>query len=206
QRFKDLVNVTPDTFLTKSAKNTFTNSQTIGTKTGTLALTATTVNYKFPWQEFNNKTYSQSWHGALTPGLDFRSTATDRRILSAAAGTVTNVSICTYSVNVTVSHADGKVFKYLHLNKSEFDSTKIKSGVNLPQGKKIGLLRKGSFSDNCGYAKQTSSTHHLHWGLPTTSKNTIDQWSILSPNTCWTKPGYSNRCVNSTFGSTNKEV
>ncbi len=197
KEFKDTIKTTPDSFVDKKSKDIFTQSS--------FAL-ATTINYKFPWQEFNTKTYSQGWHGSATPGLDFLSTSSDRRILSSAAGSITSVSVCTYTVNVTIKHSDGKVFKYLHLNKSEFDANTIKVGVSVAQGKRLGLLRTGSFSDSCGYAVQNSSSHHLHWGLPTNFKNTIDLWSITYPSNCWKKTGYSNKCVGSTFGSTNKEV
>lgn len=205
-KFKEKIAKTPDSFLNKVSKDLLISNQSSKVvSASTLALASTTSIYKFPWPELNTKTYSKGWHGT-TIGVDLGSASTNRTILASGTGVVTRVSLCTYSVNVTVKHPDGKIFNYLHLNKNEFDTTKIKNGIVISQGKKLGRLRTGSFDDKCGYAIQNTNYSHIHWALPTNVTNTIDQWSIKYAGNCWTKPGYANRCVGSSFGSTNKEI
>lgn len=210
-KYIDKIKRTPDNFLTTDAKKALSADgleprlkSTDIESLSTLSATSASI-YKFPWPELNTRKYTKGWHGTTT-GLDLGSSSTNRIILASGAGTVTAVSACSSSVNVTVKHPDGKIFKYLHLDKNTFDAGKIKNGVSLTQGKRLGTLKAGNFSDNCGYAVQKADYSHIHWGLPTNVSNTIDLWTITYPGNCWSKPGYSNRCVGSSFGSTNKEV
>lgn len=210
-KYKEKLDNSPDSFLTKDAKKTlgadgFEPGQMNIDRESLATISATSASvYKFPWPELNTRKYTKGWHGTTT-GLDLGSSSTNRIILASGTGTITSVSACSYSVNVTIKHPDGRIFKYLHLDKNTFDAGKIKNGVSVTQGKRLGTLIAGNFSDNCGYAVQKADYSHLHWGLPTNVSNTIDLWSITYPGNCWTKPGYSNRCVGSSFGSTNKEV
>lgn len=58
-------------------------------------------------------------------------------------------------------------YLYAHLD----PTTPITKGKVYAAGDPIGLLVKGEFDANCGYAKQDDNFAHLHWGFPVG-----DQW------------------------------
>lgn len=166
--------------------------------------TASTVNYKFPWPAGQSWGWWQGWHAAAH---DLGTTSTDRRVLAAAEGVVSMVYACNLSTMIDLKHADGAVFRYIHLDKQSVDPTTVRLGARLPQGWVLGVVKPDTWKDgNCGYTTQSPGWAHLHWIMPTDRPITIDGWTIRFPTNTWTKagvkkvPGYG---AASTLPSTN---
>jgi hypothetical protein len=148
---------------------------------------ASTVNYKFPWPAGHAWGWWQGWH---MNAQDLGTTSADRRVLAAADGVVSGVYACTLSTMVDLKHADGAVFRYIHLDKQSVDTSKIRVGARVPQGLVLGTVKPNTWSDgNCGYTQQSPNSAHIHWVMPTDRPVTLDGWTITFPTSAWRKDG-----------------
>jgi murein DD-endopeptidase MepM/ murein hydrolase activator NlpD len=83
---------------------------------------------------------------------------------------------------IDLKHADGTVFRYVHLDKQSVDLTSVRLGARLPQGLVLGVIKPNTWNDeNCGYANQSPGWAHLHWIMPTDRPITIDGWTVTFP-------------------------
>ncbi len=194
--FADLLAATPSTLLAQDALAIL--------RAAPVADATSMVNYKFPWPTGQNWGWWQGWH---TSAHDLGTTSTDRRLLAAADGVVSAVYTCALSAFVDLKHADGTVFRYLHLDKQSVDTATVCIGARVPQGFVLGVVKPDTWSDgNCGYTTQSPGWAHVHWVMPTDRPITIDGWTITFPTNAWTKagvtkvPGYG---AASTLPSTN---
>jgi murein DD-endopeptidase MepM/ murein hydrolase activator NlpD len=194
--FADLLAAAPSNLLTQDAQ------AILGANPAAEA--ASTVNYKFPWSAEQSWGWWQGWH---TSAHDLGTTSTDRRVLAAADGVVSAVYTCALSAFVDLKHADGAVFRYLHLDKYSIDTGTVRVGARVPQGFVLGVVKPDTWEDgNCGYTTQSPGWAHVHWVMPTDRPFTIDGWTITFPTNAWRKdgvtkvPGYGTA---STLPSTN---
>jgi hypothetical protein len=191
--FADLVATTPPALVAPDAKAILAadpalrgTSSTAGTSTFTVE-PASTVNYKFPWPAGHAWGWWQGWHMNAN---DLGTTSADRRVLAAADGVVSSVYSCTLSTMIDLKHADGAVFRYIHLDKQSVDTSKIRVGARVPQGLVLGTVKPNTWSDgNCGYTQQSPNSAHIHWVMPTDRPVTLDGWTITFPTSAWRKDG-----------------
>lgn len=166
-----------------------------------------TVNYKFPWPAGQSWGWWQGWHDSAH---DLGTMSSDRRVLAAAEGVVSTVFACDLSTVIDLKHADGTVFRYIHLDKYSVDGAAIRLGAYVPQGIVLGVAKPDTWDDGrCGYTTQSPGLAHLHWIMPNDRSLTIDGWTIKFPTNTWTKdgvikvPGYG---ASSALRSTNAVV
>ncbi len=160
------------------------------------------VDYEFPWPAGQSWGYWQGWHYNAN---DLGTTSTDRRVLAAADGVVSSIYACTLSTIIDIKHADGAVFRYIHIDRYSVNPKYIKLGKPIKQGQVLGVLKPDTWSDgNCGYTNQSQGWSHLHWVMPTDRPLTIDGWTTQHPTNTWTKdsatrtPSYSSSKLTST--------
>lgn len=201
--FADVIAATPPALLAPDAKAILAADPALHTVRQSTNTTST-VNYKFPWPAGQAWGWWQGWHDSAH---DLGTTGSDRRVLAAADGVVSGIYSCTLSTIIDLQHADGAVFRYVHLDKQSVNTETIRVGVRVPQGLVLGLVRPDTWSDgDCGYTTQSPGWAHLHWVIPTDRPVTVDGWTIQFPANAWSKngvakvPGYGTA---STFPSTN---
>jgi len=194
--FARFLAATPPTLLTADAKVILGADPTLEM--------ASSVNYKLPWPAGQAWGWWQGWH---TSAHDLGTTSTDRRVLAAADGVVSAVYPCTLSTIIDLKHADGVVFRYIHIDKQSVDTATVRVGTRVPQGLVLGVVKPDTWSDgNCGYTNQSQGWAHLHWVMPTDRPITLDGWTVKFPTNVWRKhgatkvPGYG---AASTLPSTN---
>jgi hypothetical protein len=197
--FARLLEATPAPLLAADAKTILGPDPTLKTNS--------TVSYKFPWPSGQAWGWWQGWH---TSAHDLGTTSTDRRVLAAAEGVVSAVYSCTLSTIIDLKHADGAVFRYIHIDKQSVDTASLRVGVRIPQGFVLGVVKPDTWSDgNCGYTTQSPGWAHIHWVMPTDRPITLDGWTITFPSNTWRKdsvtkvPGYG---AASTLPSTNVPI
>lgn len=150
-------------------------------------LPLSTVNYKFPWPAGQSWSWYQGWHNSAH---DLGSTSSDRRILAAAEGTITSVYSCEISTIIDIKHADGEVFRYIHLDKYKINFDRIKVGRTVPQGLVLGELKPDTWQDGkCGYTNQAGAVSHIHWVMPVNRRMIFDGWMIGYPTNEWVQDG-----------------
>ncbi len=145
--------------------------------------TAQTVNvkYDFPWTYGDSWEYRGSgtgWHG--TPlGLDIGTDGSNKKVLSAANGTIIEVNPCIETAWVRIEHADGVILDYLHIELGSL-APEIVVGNSIFRGQLIGNLKPGTFDDgDCGNTSgQRFNSAHLHWGIPSDGSFSVDGWTI----------------------------
>lgn len=129
--------------------------------------------YRLPWPAGSRWRVTNSWHDSVTWGgrfppnysLDFDIvTITNSDILSSAPGTVTYMCEGNNDQYLLVITTDGTTEKlgYLHLDGATVRNEGIVHGSQVTQGKKLGRMREGYISDNCGTSRGT----HLHMYFP----------------------------------------
>ena len=106
------------------------------------------------------------------------------------SGTITSVYKCNLSAIVDVKHADGVVFRYIHLDKRSLNTKRIRIGAAVQQGQVLGNIKPDTWNDGrCGYTRQGKTRAHLHWVIPSNRTLTVDGWTIRHPHNTWTKDG-----------------
>lgn len=160
---------------------------------------ANTVDYKYPWSQ-GDWSYWQGWHGG-TPAVDLGTSGADKRVLASAGGVVTSMCRSTYSVNVKLRDASGTILQYVHIDKNQLGPG-IAEGVSVGQGRVLGVLRSGTFSDGCGYTQQLAGSAHVHWVIPSNRPFTVDGWTITYPDNAWRR-GSETRLPRVNLHSTN---
>lgn len=133
----------------------------------------------FPWTAGKSMMYGQNGvHDAIgveyvavdfVGGDDMGSGVASPNIFAAVGGTVEWV--CTGDVNTAIeaynSSTDDHVL-YAHL----VDNANLVGSHVFAKGDLIGVLKYGTFSDDCGYATQAANHYHLHMEVIPSSSNT----------------------------------
>ncbi len=196
--FARLLEATPAPLLAADAKTILGPDPTLKTNS--------TVSYKFPWPSGQAWGWWQGWH---TSAHDLGTTSTDRRVLAAADGVVTSIYSCTLSSIIDIKHADGAVFRYIHIDRYTVNPNYVRLGQPIKQGQVLGVLKPNTWNDgNCGYTNQSQGWSHLHWVMPTDRQLVIDGWTTQSPENTWTKDGATRTPTYSAYNltSTNKVI
>jgi hypothetical protein len=139
----------------------------------------------FPWRPGTRANYGTGYHGTCEATLsgvgggihcgtvhipgslavdflggdNYGSNIMPAEAYAAESGTVTFVCRSTSNIGVRVE-GNYKLY-YLHLS----PTTSIANGDVVTAGHVIGPLVYGTFSDDCGWGSQTSSTYHLHFAF-----------------------------------------
>lgn len=110
---------------------------------------------------------------------------------------------------IDITHADGAVFRYVHIDRFSVNPTYIQLGKPIKQGQVLGVVKPDTWNDGtCGYTNQSQGWAHLHWVIPTDRSVTVDGWTTQYPTSAWTKntttwtPSYAA----SPLTSTNKPI
>ncbi len=166
-----------------------------------------TVNYKFPWAAGQSWGFWQGWH---YNAHDLGTSSSDRRVLAAADGVVSSVYSCTLSSIIDIKHADGLVFRYIHIDRNSINPKYVRVGQAIKQGQVLGIVKPNTWNDgNCGYTNQSPGWAHNHWVMPTQYLLTVDGWTTYAGTDTWTKNGVvktSGYSSASTLLSTNQPI
>lgn len=119
----------------------------------------------FPWRAGQSAIYGP--FGVHSGGYDLQYAVDffpqSNEATAAEFGIVTWTCLGTYNRGVKLS--GNSTILYLHLT----TTTPLSIGDSYSQGQLIGDLVRGSFEDNCGWANQSSSNAHLHYGFDSSS-------------------------------------
>lgn len=159
------------------------------------------VAMKFPWNNGQHWMLTQGWHYEvmyLSQAVDFApaTNSADKQILSAHAGTVTQICNGSLSHAIRLQASDGTQTGYIHIQAGTLN---VHLNQSIPQGYLLGSTVEGNGSDNCG----TWYGAHVHLELQSQSV-TLDGWTANSSN-IWTANSGETKGIYDWFGSTNQQ-
>jgi hypothetical protein len=138
------------------------------------------VIYQFPWINGDWEYWLGFPHSGCSNCLDVgtHGLKADRRILAAADGVVTKLTVCDDTYVVYIRDLSGNELQYWHLDKKD-KPVIIQLGAKIRRGQIIGKTKLGEFSDgSCGNAYQGTESAHLHWAVPNDGTFVVDNWTL----------------------------
>jgi fibronectin type 3 domain-containing protein len=151
---------------------------------------AAASNYVFPWQSGTSMLYGvlgvhDNGFPSIVSGWKAVDMVSDgntsaghapNRLLASETATISYV--CNDGTSVAVRMGN---FFYLHL----LNNSNLYVGKTFNQKDEMGQLKTGSFDANCGYASQSSSSFHVHWGFPNADLQ-VENWTLSMSSQNWT--------------------
>lgn len=158
---------------------------------------------RFPWDSGKKMLYGEAGvHAAggggsyavgfdavdFLGGSDLGSGVASDNVYAAYAGVVDYVCVDAVTTLVRVTdETSGNSFIYAHL----LNNASLVEGHEFRRGDKMGALKWGTFSDDCGHAEQQETHYHLHFGFEANSGSFRMENCILGVGTekwtCGTK-------------------
>jgi len=153
--------------------------------------------YIFPWQTGKSMKYgSLGVHDNGFPGVvtgwkavDFVSDGdtgaghAPNQLLASASGTINYK--CTPGAGQNSTAIRIGDLMYTHM----VNDGNLYVGRYFSQGETMGMMKAGSFSENCGYADQSAQSFHVHWGFPNTGSLQAGGWTLTFADQTWRRGG-----------------
>jgi len=154
---------------------------------------ASSAAYRFPWQAGTSMQYGSfgvhdnGFSGVVNgwKAVDFLSDGNTgaghapNRLLASAEGTISYKCSPSAGQNTTAIRIGDLMYTHL-LNHSS-----LYVGRSLAQGDELGQMRAGSFSENCGWASQSTGWFHVHWDFPNTGSFQASGWTLTFADQLW---------------------
>lgn len=144
------------------------------------------IDYKFPWPKGYSWNWNQGWHyNGYNYAIDVGTSNTNKFVLAAADGTVSQVCTDTRSNFVVIDHADGFTMMYAHIELGKLESN-ITQYATVQKGQVLGFLKAGDMAapdPGCGIAYQDAAFGHIHWTFEGGAGKTIEGWTLSDYST-----------------------